>query len=356
MNKKKYGFIPDYTVPPGQTLQEVMISMGMSQKEMALRTGLTVQTLIRIFKGEQPISLETSGRLELVTGVPARFWNNLELQYREQLSKVAEQKRKESDLDWLKIIPVKELADRGFIKNTEKKADTLWETLAFYGVSSVKAWHNIWDAPAVAARRSVCFESQFGPASAWIRQGELQALKMECKPHDRNVFQNALKTIRGLSREEPEVFEPKMRKLCAEAGVAVSLVPEMKKVPWSGATKWLSPQKAMILLSLRGKSEDKFWFSFFHEAGHVLNDSKKDLLINDEKSDDPREERANRFAAEYLIPSRYDGDIRTYRSKNEITSLADKLGISPGIVAGRYQFLTKRWNYFKDMIRTFEWK
>ena len=68
----------------------------------------------------------------------------------------------------------------------------------------------------------------------------------------------------------------------------------MKKVPWNGATKWLTPTKPMILLCLRGKGEDKFWFSFFHEAGHVLHDSKKDLLINDGSQGDPREERANR--------------------------------------------------------------
>lgn len=328
----------------------------MSQREMAIRTGLTVQTLIRIFKGEQPISYETAGRLELVTGAPARFWNNLELQYQEQLAKIAEQKRMKSDLDWLRTIPTKELTERGYIKSTKKDIELLRETLAFYGVSSVTAWHNVWDTPAVAARRSQCFETQPGPASAWIRQGELQSLKMECKPYNRDVFQQALKRLRNLTREAPEVFEPEMKKLCAEAGVAVSLVREMRKVPWNGATKWLTPQKAMILLCLRGKGEDKFWFSFFHEAGHVLHDSKKDLLINDGSSDDPREERANRFAAEYLIPSRYDEEIRTYQSKDQIMRLADKLGISPGIIAGRYQFLTERWNYFKDIIRTFEWQ
>jgi HTH-type transcriptional regulator/antitoxin HigA len=359
--KKKYGFVPDYAVPPGKTLQEIMISLGMSQKEMAMRTGLTVQTLIRIFKGDQPISYETANRLELVTGVPARFWNNLELQYQEQLAKLEESKRMQSDLDWLKTIPTKELTERKYLKPAHEDVELLRETLAFYGVSSVKAWHDVWDAPAIAARRSPCFESQPGPASAWIRQGELQAQKTECKPYDKDRFQKTLQTIHHLTREAPEVFEPKMMKLCAEAGVAIALVREMKKAPWNGATKWLSSQKAMILLCLRGKSEDKFWFSFFHEAGHVLHDSKKDLLINDgssdeSSSDDPREERANRFAAEYLIPSRHDGEIRTCRSKDEITRLADKLGISPGIVAGRYQHLTKRWNFFKDLIRTFEWK
>lgn len=204
--KKKYGFAPDYAVPPGKTLQEVMASLGMSQREMAMRTGLTVQTLIRIFKGNQPISYETANRLELVTGVPARYWNNLELQYQEQLAKLAESRRLQSDLEWLETIPVKELMERKYVKPGDEKTELIREVLAFYGVSSVGAWHELWDTPDVAARRSLCFESQPGPASAWIRQGELEARQRECKPYDRDRFQQVLQTIRQLTREEPEIF------------------------------------------------------------------------------------------------------------------------------------------------------
>lgn len=352
---KKYSFIPDYAVPPGKTLQEVMATKGMSQKEFAIRTGLSPMTLNRIFKGEQPITYETAGRLELVTGVPARLWNNLELQYRELLVRIEEKSRLQAGMDWLKIIPTKELRERGYLKHEKTDPELLRETLAFYGVSSVEAWHDLWDEPAVAARRSLCFESSPGPASAWIRQGELQAQEIDCKPYNKEKFQEALKKIRTLTREEPKIFEPEVKKLCAEAGVALSLIREMRKVPWNGATKWLLPHKAMILLSLRGKGEDKFWFSFFHEVGHVLHDSKKDLLINDDSDQDPREAKANQFAAEYLIPSRYDHEIRAYRSREEILRLAEKLSISPGIVAGRYQHLMKKWSYYKDLIRNFEW-
>ena len=82
--KKKYRFEPGYDVPPGETLREVMESLDMTQKELASKTELTVQALTRIFNGDQPISHETANKLEFVTGVPARMWNNLEAQYREQ--------------------------------------------------------------------------------------------------------------------------------------------------------------------------------------------------------------------------------------------------------------------------------
>jgi len=353
--QKKYGFEPDYAVAPGATLQELMESLEMTQKELATRTGLTEQSLTRIIKGDQPISYETANRLELVTQVPARLWNNLEAQYREQKAKLEERERLEANIEWLKTIPTRELIDRGFLNAVKDKVALLRDTLAFFGVSSVESWQGIWEMPAVAARRSQCFESRIGDAAAWIRQGELQAHEMECRPFDKKRFKKALQKIRSLTREEPSVFEPEMKRLCAKAGVAVALVSEMKKVPWHGATKWLTPRKAMILLCLRGRGEDRFWFSFFHEAGHVLKDSKKDLLINNGSHDDPREKRADRFAADLLIPSQYNDRIRLTQSKAEIISMADELGIAPGIVAGRYQFLTSKWNFYNGLIRKLEW-
>ncbi len=353
--KTKYDFEPDYAIAPGDTLLEVMESLEMTQKELAVRTGLTEQTLTRIFRGVQPISYETANRLELVTQVPARLWNNLEAQYREQIAKLEERQQLEADIEWLKTIPTRELIARGFIDATRDKIALLRKTLAFYGVSSIKTWRDIWETPAVAARRSQCFKSRPGDASAWIRQGELQAHKIECNFFDKNRFKEVLKQIRTLTREQTEVFEREMKRLCAEAGVAIALVPEMKNVPWHGATKWLTPRKVMILLCLRGKGEDKFWFSFFHEAGHVLNDSKKDLLINDGSHDDPREVRANEFASDLLIPPQNNTTIRICRSRADIIHLSDRIGISPGIVAGRYQFLTGKWHVFKGLIRTLKW-
>ena len=279
--KKLYGFEPDYAVSPGETLKEVMESLNMAQKELAIRTGLTVQSLNRIFKGEQPISYETANKLELATGVPARMWNNLEAHYREQLAKAKERKQLETDLDWLKTIPTQELIQRKAIEPQKDDVLLLRETLKFFGLSSVSAWKDIWANPAVAARRSRCFETCPGPASAWMRLGEIQAHQIDCQPFDKISFIQALKKIRLLTVKDPEKFIPETIQLCAGSGVALALVREMKKVPWHGATKWLAASKAMILLNLRGKMEDQFWFSFFHEAGHVLYDSKKDLYIND---------------------------------------------------------------------------
>jgi len=239
-SKKGFGFEPDYAIPPGVTLKEVMESLNMTQKELAIRTGVTVQTLNRIFKGEQPISYETSNKLELATSVPSRMWNNLEAQYREQLAKLKELKQLESGLDWLINIPVNELVQRNAIESKKDKALILREALKFFGVSSVSAWHDIWSKPAIAARRSQCFETRPGPAATWIRLGEIQTQQIVCRDYSKKQFYKALEKIRGLTVKGPEEFIPEMISLCADSGVAIALVQEMKKVPWHGATKWLS--------------------------------------------------------------------------------------------------------------------
>lgn len=354
-DNEKLGFQPDYAVAPGESLKELIDVLGMSQKEMATRLEMTEQSLVRILKGRQPISYDTAERLEMVTGTPASFWNNLEALYREELAKIAQIERFERHVEWLDNIPLTELRKRGFLSGTRDKAIQLRETLHFFGVSSVAAWQKIWEKPAVRARRSACFETRPGHAAVWIRMGELEAGKVESAPYDRNRFKEALTRIRKLTTESPEVFIDEMRRECAESGVALALVPKMPKVPWSGATKWLTPTKAMILLNLRGKGEDKFWFSFFHEAGHVLHDGKKGLYINDGKQADELEKRADAFAAETLIPAAYNERIYAIHSQDELNRIAAELDISPGIVAGRYQFLTKKWNWFKSAISKFDW-
>ncbi len=353
--KAKYRFEPDYAVAPGETLGETLESLGMTQAELAMRTGLDKVSVNRIINGSQPITFETANKLELATGVPAGFWNNLEAQYRAQLARLDERAQLEKDLDWLKTIPVKELVKRKVIPAEKDRAVLLRHVLGFYGTSTVKAWHEYWQAKAIAARRSQAIKSHQGPTSAWIRLGELQAQTLQCQPYDKGRFTVALRNIRAMTVETPNSFIPKMRQQCADAGVAMSLVPEFKGAPWYGATKWLTPVKAMILLCLRGKREDQFWFSFFHEAGHVLNDSKKDLFINDGSSDDPCEQKANEFASTILVPPDRQQEVAALSTKAQIRQLAEELGIAPGIVVGQYQHMTRNFKWFNDLKRTFIW-
>ncbi len=334
---QRYGFNPDYAVAPGETLKETIDSLGISQKGLAERTGLTTKTINLIINGKEPISPKTSVSLERVTGVPARMWNNLESTYRNQLAKLADRKRLEADVEWLDTIPTKELIKRGVIAASKDKAELLDSVLKFFGVSTVKQWEVVWSKPSAAYRKSEKFKAEPGAIATWLRLGELAALEIETSPYHKPRFEAALNQIRALTTESPDIFAPRMVEESAAAGVAVVFVREIKKCPTSGAARWLLPDKALIQLSLRYKSDDQFWFSFFHEAGHILNDPKKEIFIDDGQCNTEREEKANRFAATWLIPSRLNGNLRELKTEQDIIAFAKRAGVSPGIVVGRLQ-------------------
>lgn len=337
MARSTHEYEPDYAVPPGQTLQETIEVLGMDQRELALRSGLSPKHINLVIKGTAPITHDTAIRLERVTGVSARMWNNLEAKYREQLARQAERARLQEDLDWLRTLPTKELIARGAIEPTEDKVTLLQEVLDFFGVASVSAWNEGWLNPRFAFRKSLAVKGRAGAMATWLRLCELKAMDIECPPFDKARFRDALEKIRGLTVQSPEVFVPPMTDLCGEAGVAMVLKPEIKGAPVSGAAKWLTPTKVMIALNLRGKSNDRFWFTFFHEAGHILNDSKKETYIDVDYEDDPREQTANLFASNILIPAESSDQLPWLKSHSAVQAFAQSIGIAPGIVVGRLQ-------------------
>ncbi|MCC7083666.1 MAG: helix-turn-helix domain-containing protein [Pirellulales bacterium] len=339
-NKKemtRYKYEPDYAVPPGQTLQETIDSRGIDQKELAKRADLSVKHVNQIVKGIAPITQDTAIRLERVTGVAARMWNNLEAIYREQLARIEEKDRLQKGLEWLKAIPTNDLIARGCIKKQVSAINLLDEVLCFFGVANVDAWREGWELPQFAFRKSPKVKGNVGAIATWLRLCELSACAQDCARFSRHVFKAAVDDIRALTIEEPEVFVPDMVERCAGGGVALVLIPEVKGAPVSGAAKWLTPDKAMIGLNLRGKSDDRFWFTFFHEAGHILNDSKKETFVDIEYQDDPREQNANDFAATMLIPKRFESQLTGLKSHADVTTFAAEIGIAPGIVVGRLQ-------------------
>lgn len=353
---RRYVFEPEYAVPPGRTLQETIDALGMGQRDLATRAGLSPKHVNQIIQGIAPITHETSVRLEQVTGVPARMWNNLEVNYREQLAKLEETKRLEGDLAWLKKIPTAELVKRKKLERQTDRVHVLKAVLRLFGVADVKAWQNIWLTPAIAYRRSSVFLGKPEVMATWLRLGELEGREIQCAAFDRGKFKNVLDQVRGLTVEQPDVFIPKMQTLCESAGVAVVLVPEIKNAPVSGATRWLTSEKAMIQLSLRYKTNDQFWFTFFHEAGHILLGGKKETFIDVNHEKGPAEEEADRFAADHLIPQHKKEELSQLKTEPAIKRFAKSIGIAPGIVVGRLQHdKIIRYDQFNGLKIRYQW-
>lgn len=197
-----------------------------------------------------------------------------------------------------------------------------------------------YQSPIAAFRASKLTERHKGSTAAWFREGERQATDITCTCFNKDKFISILQEIRKLTQEEKKsVFIPKLVRICADVGIALSVVKAPKGCPVNGATRWLSADKALIILSDRYKTNDQFWFSFFHEAGHLHLHGKRLLFIDIEgQFDNTQEEEANDFARKTLIPDQFSKDLQKLK-KNEksIRNFAKEIGIAPGIVVGRMQ-------------------
>ncbi|MBF0109465.1 MAG: HigA family addiction module antidote protein [Magnetococcales bacterium] len=334
-------YVPDHAVHPGEILEEYLSALGMNQTELSARTGIVLKHINEIIRGKAAITVDTALKLERTVGHSASFWNNLQQLYEQDIARLADNKRLEEDLGWLKQIPVRKMAEAGWIRTFQDKKEQLAEILRFFGVASRAQWESVWSGSPVAAFR----QSRNGTisetaVSAWLRQGEIQAQATQCASFDKAGFENVLTEARHLTREPPRIFQPRLIELCAGVGVAVVFVPELPKTGISGATRWLTPNKALIQLSLRYKADDQLWFTFFHEAGHILRHGKKDVFLEGVAGmNQEKENEANQFAADFLIPA---DRWATFKQKHPYTlatvrSFAETLEIAPGIVIGRLQ-------------------
>jgi Plasmid maintenance system antidote protein len=342
-NQSVYDCDLDLIVTPGDTLLETIESLDMTQAELAHRTGRTVKLINEIIKGKATISTDTAIQFERVLGIPASFWNNLEKNYQQEISECKQRKKLESYTGWLKNFPVKNMIREKYINKKDNDVDQLVELLGFFGVASPESWETLWDTK-VQFRQSPTYESDQYAVIAYLRKAEIEARKIMCAAYDKEKFSTAISEVRNLTNEtEPQEFVPQLIKRCSAAGVAIVFLPELKGIHLSGATKWLSPVKAMIVLSLRHKRNDHLWFTFFHEAGHVLLHAKKRIFIDNEThlSEVNAENEANNFAANVLIPQHEYREFVAVHGKRisaqNVITFAKKIKIQPGIVVGRLQ-------------------
>ncbi len=354
--KTRIPYEPDYAVAPGRTLLETIEQLGIDQNELAERMGITPKTVNLIINGKAPLTQQTAMLLERVTNVPARIWNSLECNYREQLARLASHKQLEMHLTWLKEIPTKELIARGVLSETHDRVNLLEQTLKFFGVASVAAWREGWSDGQFAFRKSHQAATSGGKLASWLRLAELQGQQQSVGKYSKEQFGKVAKAVRELTITEPSVFVPMLIESFASAGVALCLVPEIPGAKISGAAKWLSTEKALIAVNLRGKKNDLFWFTLFHEVGHILNDSKKETYIDVAYSDDPQEKAANQYARELLIPAIHNQSLSSLRSRGDVVSFAEQIGIASGIVVGRLQHeKVIAYSSLNDLKATFDW-
>ena len=329
--------------PPGETIQEHIDFIGMSQAELAERMGRPKEKINDLIKGREPITIPTAFQLENVLGIPASFWLNSEKSYRKELYELKKQEELEKEKDWLSAFPINEMQKFTWLPDTKEKHILLGNLLKFFSVASTEEWKRIYvDAEvSVAFKISLAHTKSPHAISAWLRKGEIQAKEIDIAEFDKKKFKDALAEIKELALLMPKDFTQQLQSICAKCGVAVVFTQNLPKAPISGATRWFH-NKPIIQLSGRFRTNDHFWFTFFHEAAHIILHGKKDIFLENVEGteiDQEKEEEANAFASEVLIDNKDWKEIinNLPLMPLEIERYAKKIKVAPGIIVGRLQ-------------------
>jgi len=335
-------FKPDWLSTPGSTIRDVIKAQGISTKQLAKLLGYNLEQTERLLRGKDVITRDVAKILSKEIGGAEKFWISREANYRSEVARLQDAGNIAAAKAWLDALPIKDMQKLGWLPEHKNTADTLADTLDFFDVKNVVEWREKY-APilsAVAFRTSPTYKSEPGAVLAWLRRGELRSAEVDCRPWNPSSFERALIHMRRLTRlKGPLQFVPELKRLCAQHGVALVFARPPAGCRASGATRFLTKQKSMILLSFRYLSDDHFWFTFFHEAGHLVLHNNRSFFIEDGSEVSLKEEHeANLFAQNILIPPEARAEFLSLKpNRQSVMKFAVKTGISRGVVVGQLQ-------------------
>ena len=332
----------DLPVPPGEILAKEIEDRGMTQKELASRLERPAQAINEIIKAKKAITADTAIGLEKALGIEAHYWSRLEADYRMSLARNRERDRLAADVEWLNEYPIAEMIERGWIQEGPDKPGRLEALLKYLGVAAAEP-RVYYRAVGLGIEQAPHIRFSLGALAVWLRKGELEAQKISTAEYDESAFRRALDEIKQMTWRPPEMFIPEMTTLCAEAGVVFCMVPELSRSRAHGATRWLTEKKALIQMGMKNQWADIFWFTFFHQACHLLDHRRQRRFVIDGHTEESEmikmEAQADRFACEFLIPPEAWSGFRDRGSFSPpaIKAFARSVGVAPFIVVGRMQ-------------------
>ena len=359
-------FQPDWTSAPANTIVDILRERNISYSRFSSLMRLSIEDTNDILQGRSTISLSIARKLTRTLGASIEFWMTRDFQYRHD----SKQLRAE-EVEWLRKLPLSDMINFGWLR-TPPPSKELKESLRFFEVANVPAWKRKYAAPLqmAAFRSSPTFEAHLESTAAWLRQGEIEAANIHCAPWNPELFQQQLCRIRPLTRQKnPNHFIPLLQRSCSPSGVAVVIVRAPRGCRASGAVRFITDKKAILQLSFRYLTDDQFWFTFFHESGHlvkhgeqllrpsVLNDHRPWILEGSDVPVSDEEQDANDFAAQTLLPTAFQDDLfEVPLHRRAIIKLAQRANVSPGIIVGQLQHHGRiGYDKFNGLKRRFTW-
>jgi plasmid maintenance system antidote protein VapI len=331
------AFTPHWVSPPGDSIRDILQQRGMAVEQFAAKIRASVSQASDLLSGQVAIDERTAHALAQELGATARFWMTREAQYREDVAR-----QKSLNEQWVRELPIAEMVSYGWLSPSQSHATRDSIALAFFQSKSVQEARQKYEdiASSWIYRLSTRHKTAASSLAAWLRQGEIEAARIATSGWDAKGFRDALQSFCALSlKKYPRHFVPILQAQCASYGVAVVIVRTPLGCPASGAARFISGEKAVIMLSFRFLTDDQFWFSFFHEAAHLLLHGRLKVFLDGTDSGvDEYERQANDFAARILVPAAHTAELAAlWPSHANVMRFSLRIGVSPGIVVGQLQ-------------------
>lgn len=350
------AFTPDWRSNPSETLWDVLEERGWTSRDLANAAQLSEADVDEILSSRKTLARFEATKLAVALNTSVEFWLSRQFDYE---SNVVDEPL--ALKDWARQFPIADLKRLRWLNPAIKSGDAGAALLEFFGLDSLRSWEIVYEDMLSAAtfRTSQTYISEFPAITAWLRRGLILAQADEVASWDEAKLRMQLPALRALTRlHDPKSFFPKVKSLCASCGISLVIAQTPKGCHASGAAMWIR-DRPIILLSFRYLSDDHFWFSLFHEIGHLLLHRDRCVLVESRNLTISKEEaEADEFSADILVPEPWSTRLPTLRFRNtrEVLATARDIGVSPGILIGQLQHRgvigPQRMNSFK---RRFHW-
>ncbi|MGO1121258.1 ImmA/IrrE family metallo-endopeptidase [Rhodovibrionaceae bacterium A322] len=356
------GFLekPDWVSPPGHTIVSLLEQNELTVEDFAERIGYSKNTTQKLLDGKHVIDVELARQLTDVFGASESFWLAREYDYRASI-KPPEKVSVNSFEDLISKLPLADMKKFGWIGDSRTREEKIAKSMEFFGVSTLAQWQGRYESAfrGAAYRRAAAYASCEVATTTWLRQGEIETQDDAVAMWSPEKLKQELNSFRRLTwYNSPSLFLPKLKEGLARAGVKFAIVRAPKGCSASGAVRILADDTPHIQLSFRYLSDDQFWFSLFHEIGHLLlHFDKMPILENTDLEEKKCEDEANEFASQVIVPVMHQEELLALvASKSLIIAFAKKIGVAPGLIVGQLQHARIiGYNQMQHLKRRYRW-
>lgn len=336
---------PQVVSHPGETLREKLDELQMSPKEFAIRSNKPIKTISEVLNGKSAITPDMAIQFEKVLQIPAKFWLKRQNNYDESVARINRQETITQATDWAKQFPYAEMAKKGWITPTRRIVEKAEYLMEYFSFSSHISWEKFYMKSELKAsfRISLAHTNTPHALSAWLRRGDIQAQDLDAPEYSAKSLKAILPQLKAIMAEHPKDFFQQAQILCLGAGVKLVYTPCLPKAPTSGVARWIENNTTpLVQLSGRQKQNDIFWFSFFHELGHILLHGKKDIFLENVKYeglDLTKEAEADAFAIEWTFSEKEEAEVlkNDQLTADDVIKYAKKFKTHPAMIIGRLQ-------------------